>query len=77
MSETESQASFEAHVGRLEQIVGKLDTEDVPLDEALALFEEAIVRLKSANSMLERAEADVKRLTENEDGTFSLSPSRG
>lgn len=77
MSEAAAQSSFEDQVGRLEEIVGRLDAEDIPLEEALSLFEEAIARLKAANSMLERAELDVKRLTENDDGTYSLNPSRG
>lgn len=77
MSEAAAQSSFEDQVGRLEEIVGRLDAEDIPLEEALSLFEEAIARLKAANSMLERAELDVKRLTENDDGSYSLNPSRG
>ena len=41
--------SFEEHLDRLEQIAAALDRSDVPLDKALALFEEGIQRLRAAS----------------------------
>ncbi len=45
-------------LARLEEIVRRLEAEDVELDAALALFEEGVARLRAARGRL--AEADVK-----------------
>jgi exodeoxyribonuclease VII small subunit len=70
-----STPSFEDHLKRLEEIAAKLDQPDVPLDKALALFEEGIKRLKTAQATLEAAEGRLRELVENADGT--LGPSDG
>ncbi len=64
---------FEARLARLETIVGELDDEDVPLDRALALFEEGVSELKAAQAALAQAEATLKVLVEQADGTFALN----
>ena len=63
---------FEARLARLEQIVGELDDEQVPLDHALALFEEGVRELKGAQAALAQAEATLKVLVEQADGSFVL-----
>jgi exodeoxyribonuclease VII small subunit len=65
--------SFEADLGRLQKIVADLETDGLPLDQALALFEEGVARLRGVNAELSRAEAQVKVLLEREDGTFDLA----
>ena len=72
MTDAQPRPTFESHLARLEEIVGRLEREDVPLDEALQLFEEGISHLREAGSVLQCAEEDVKRLTELDDGTLSL-----
>lgn len=72
MSDTDKLPSFESHLASLEAIVGRLEGEDVTLDEAIRLFEEGVAHLREANAVLERAESDVRRLTEREDGSFTL-----
>lgn len=72
MNSQSQEPTFESHLARLEEIVARLESEDVALSEALELFEEGIVHLRGANGVLERAEGEVKRLTEAEDGTISL-----
>ncbi|HLV25294.1 MAG TPA: exodeoxyribonuclease VII small subunit [Gemmatimonadales bacterium] len=72
MTDSDSAPTFESHLARLEAIVSRLESDDVPLNEALLLFEEGITHLQGATSVLERAEEDVRRLTEAEDGTISL-----
>ncbi len=64
---------FEARLARLEQIVGELDDEQVPLDRALALFEEGVRELKAAQAALAQGEATLKVLVEQADGTFTLN----
>lgn len=64
--------SFEARLERLETIVEQLDDEGVPLDRALTLFEEGVRELKAAQAQLAQAEATLKVLVEQADGTFAL-----
>jgi exodeoxyribonuclease VII small subunit len=64
--------TLEQTLARLEEIVMRLDEERMDLGEALALFEEGVMHLRSAASVLGDAEARVKRLTETADGAFTL-----
>ena len=65
--------TFEAGLARLEEIVEELDSEGLDLERALRLFEEGVQRLRAATTELARAEAQVKQLVENGDGTYELS----
>ena len=68
--------TFEDRVRRLEEIVAGLEREDLPLDEALRLFEEGVECLREASSQLNAVEAQVQRLVERGDGSFDLSDFR-
>ena len=57
---------------RLEEIVRRLEADDADLDAALALFEEGVVRLRAARERLAEAEARVKRVVEQADGSVGL-----
>ena len=46
---------------------------EVPLDDALRLFEEGIERLRTASAALMQAEARVRKLIEDTDGGFTLA----
>ena len=69
--------TYEAAVRRLQEIVGALEGDKLPLADALALFEEGVGRLRDAAGALAEAEARVARLIEQADGTFALDESRG
>jgi len=64
--------SFEQTLARLEQIASSLDRDDLPLEEALRLFEEGIAKLREANAALGDAEGKVQRLIEVASGVFAL-----
>ena len=64
--------SFEGSIRELEEIVARLDAEELTLDEALRLFERGVEQLRAASSELARAEAQVKLLVERADGSFVL-----
>ncbi|MGA0920286.1 MAG: exodeoxyribonuclease VII small subunit [Gemmatimonadaceae bacterium] len=64
--------SFEQTLARLEQIASSLDRDDLPLEEALRLFEEGIAKLREANAALGEAEGKVQRLIEGASGVLSL-----
>ena len=58
----EGEVEFEATLQELEDIVSRLDREGVGLDEAVALFEKGIDKLKRANGWLEHASGRVEEL---------------
>ena len=64
--------TFEDSMTRLDAIVRELDADALDLDRALRLFEEGVEQLRSASAELSRAEAQVKLLVEQSDGTFEL-----
>ncbi|MBL8995985.1 MAG: exodeoxyribonuclease VII small subunit [Gemmatimonadales bacterium] len=62
--------TFEQTLKRLEEIAAALDRDDVPLEQALVLFEEGIARLREASAALGEAEGKVRTLIEQADGVF-------
>lgn len=64
----EQSKTFEASVGRLEQIVKQMERGDVPLEQALNLFEEGTALVRDCNKMLDDAELKVVRLMKGNDG---------
>ena len=65
--------TFEENLARLEVIASSLDRADLSLEDALALFEEGIAKLKAATKELGKAEARVKTLVERADGVFEVT----
>ena len=59
---------FESAMKALEEIVGKLEAGDLPLEQALALFEEGVQISRFCNSKLDAAERRVEILLKNEQG---------
>jgi exodeoxyribonuclease VII small subunit len=68
--------SFEQRLRRLEEIVGELESEQIELERALALFEEGVSCLRAATEELGKVEARVQRLVERADGTFEVADLR-
>jgi exodeoxyribonuclease VII small subunit len=62
--------TFEKRLARLEKIAAELESDDVELARALALFEEGIENLRGAAEELAKADARVQRLVERANGTF-------
>ncbi len=57
---------------RLEEIVRKLEADDVELDAALALFEEGVTRLRAARERLASADLKVQMVLEEADGELRM-----
>jgi len=57
---------------RLEEIVRLLESDKPELDDALALFEEGVARLRQARDQLAQAELTVQRVLEEADGAIRL-----
>jgi len=60
-------------LARLEEIVRKLEAEDVELDAALLLFEEGVARLRAARERLAAAELKVQAVLEDARGDIRLT----
>ena len=64
----EQSMTFEASLKRLDEIVSRMERGDVPLEEALSLFEEGTSLVKSCTKLLDEAELKIVRLTKGNDG---------
>lgn len=62
----ESALSFEQAMRELEQIVDKLEAGEVPLEEAIALFQDGMKLSKSCHEKLQKVEKQVQLLVEEE-----------
>lgn len=69
----EGQPSLERRLERLEEIVRALEADRLELDEALALFEEAVGHIREAQRILSEAELKVEELR-REDPGLALQP---
>ena len=68
-----AQPPLAMELARLEEIVRTLESDDAELDDALALFEEGVQRLRSARERLAEAELKVQAVLEQADGTLRTS----
>ena len=62
-------ASFEANMQRLEQIVRAMERGEVPLEESLKLFQEGTELVRACNLLLENAQMQVKQIMTAADGS--------
>lgn len=65
---------FEGVLAELEEIAGKLDREDIGLDDAIVLFERGIAQLAAANRWLDQAAGQVEELIETATGRLETRP---
>ena len=56
------ESSFEDAIERLSEIVGQLESEGLPLDASLKLFEEGVLLARKSQARLETAERKVQEL---------------
>ena len=66
----EQELTFEENLEKLESIVKKLESGEVPLDNAIAEFTEAMKLAKICDEKLKLAEEAITKLV-NKDGTIS------
>jgi len=72
MARAREPLSFAHQLDRLEEIVRRLEAQELDLDEALKLFEEGIERLREARERLTTAEAQVKQVLSDKAGNFKV-----
>ncbi|MBW1981560.1 MAG: exodeoxyribonuclease VII small subunit [Deltaproteobacteria bacterium] len=66
--------SFEQALQKLEAIVARMEEGDLPLEEALKLFEEGVRLVKFCNKKLDEAERKVALLVRDEKGGLQATP---
>lgn len=66
--------TFELALQRLEEIVARLESGELTLDESLALFEEGVRLSRICGARLSEAEQKIEKLIERSDGTISSEP---
>jgi exodeoxyribonuclease VII small subunit len=66
------ETTFEAAYERLEQILEKMNSKQVALDEALTLYEEADALIGTCQKKLTEAEKKIEILLKNRDGELKL-----
>ena len=72
-----AEPSLADELARLEQIVRRLEAEDIDLDAVLALFEEGVRHLRTARERLGDAELTVRTVLEDAGGALRLSERDG
>lgn len=65
--------TFESAIKRLETIVTALEGGDVPLDQAITLYEEGLELSKVCSERLKETELRLKKLSRAADGQFELT----
>jgi len=65
---------FEQSLARLEEIVRKLESADLSLDEAMKLFEEGVQLSRDCQKYLEQAEGKVEILLKKAGGEMVAQP---
>lgn len=71
MSE-EKELSFEEAVEKLEEVVEKLEQGDVPLEEAISMFQEGMTLSKLCHDKLKNVEKSMDRIIQ-EDGEVQFT----
>ena len=64
MGEETRQCSLEENFARLEELIGRLENEDIPLEEAFQTYSEGMAVLKRCNDQIDRVEKQVLKLGE-------------
>lgn len=65
---------FERSLARLEEVVRKLESPQLSLDEAMKLFEEGVGLSRECQKQLEEAEGKVEILLKKADGKMVAQP---
>jgi len=72
--EAQKKPDFERSLARLEEVVRKLESPQLSLDEAMKLFEEGVALSRECQKQLEEAEGKVEILLKKADGKVVAEP---
>ncbi len=65
--------TIDEKLAKLEEITKRLESKEIPLEEALALFEQGISLATTIKEELDRAKTKVTQVIEKAKGAFSLA----
>lgn len=65
-TEQNERFEFEQALERLSEVLKELESEEVPLEKAIALYEEGMKLSKMCSKKLEEAELRIEQVTRNE-----------
>jgi exodeoxyribonuclease VII small subunit len=65
---------FERSLARLEEVVRRLESPQLSLDDAMKLFEEGVALSRECQKQLEEAEGKVEILLKKADGKLTAEP---
>ena len=72
--EQPKKTDFERSLARLEEVVRKLESPQLSLDDAMKLFEEGVGLSRECQKQLEEAEGRVEILLKKADGKIAAEP---
>jgi exodeoxyribonuclease VII small subunit len=72
--EASKKPDFERSLARLEEVVSKLESPQLSLDDAMKLFEEGVGLSRECQKQLEEAEGRVEILLKKADGKLAAEP---
>ena len=64
--------TIDASLKKLEDITKRLEDDDLPLEEALSLFEEGIALAKTIKTELDKAKLKIQKVIDEAKDVFSL-----
>jgi exodeoxyribonuclease VII small subunit len=73
-AESPRKGEFEKALARLEEVVKRLESPELSLDEAMKLFEEGVKLSRECQKQLEEAEGRVEILLKKADGKIVAEP---
>ena len=73
-AEPQKRPDFERSLARLEEVVRRLESPQLSLDEAMKLFEEGVALSRECQKQLEEAEGKVEILLKKADGKMAAEP---
>jgi len=73
-AEPQRKGEFEKSLVRLEEVVKRLESTELSLDEAMKLFEEGVKLSRECQKQLEEAEGKVEILLKKADGKIAAQP---
>lgn len=82
MTPKKNEPGFEKSLDRLEEIVGKLESDELELEESLKLFEEGVALADDCGKRLDQAEKKISLLVKDRqhglvEGPFDQEPDLG
>lgn len=77
MTKETTERRFEDMLKELERVVQRLEEEDLPIEEALAVFEEGIRLSRQCSLYLDKAEKRIELLTRDESAKVAVTEWEG